>query len=42
MIGVAIVVLFVSRSISGPITQLTESTKIIGQGDLHHKVDIID
>ncbi|MBT3878022.1 MAG: PAS domain S-box protein [Candidatus Scalindua sp.] len=41
MIGVAIVVLFVSRSISGPITQLTESTKIIGQGDLHHKVDIV-
>ncbi len=41
MIGVAIVVLFVSRSISGPITQLTESTKIIGQGDLQHKVDIV-
>lgn len=41
MIGVTIVVLFVSRSISGPITHLTESTKIIGKGDLKHKVGIV-
>lgn len=40
-IGVVVVVLFVSRSISRPIIQLTESTKIIGRGKLHHKVEVV-
>lgn len=41
MVGAVVIVFFVSRSISGPITQLTESTKIIGSGDLDHKVDVV-
>jgi PAS domain-containing protein len=41
MVGAVAVVFFVSRSISVPITQLTESTKIIGGGDLDHKADVV-
>lgn len=41
MAGAVAVVFFVSRSISGPIIQLTESTKIIGSGELDHKVDVV-
>ena len=41
MVGAMAVVFFVSRSISRPIVQLTESTKIIGGGDLNHVVDVV-
>ena len=35
-----IIAFFMSRSITKPIASLTESTKIIGKGDLEHKIDI--
>lgn len=43
LILIAIVILiayFISRSITKPIASLTESTEIIGKGDLEHKIDI--